>query len=69
MLACPKCNIKKSNKLPSRQLLAGIVMRNQKVNEQANPTIFSEFKGYHDDLLWQIWDYASRQGYEVFEHC
>ena len=63
VLACPKCNTKKRDMLPNRQKLAGIINRNCDMAESNNPFIISEFKGYSQDLMWNVWEYAREQGY------
>ena len=67
VLACQKCNSKKSDLLPSKQKLAEVTARNQKMIAKKDPFVQRELEGYTDDLMWKIWDYASRQGYRVFE--
>ncbi len=67
VLACPKCNIRKKDFLPSKQKLAEVTTRNHKLITDQNPIVQSEFVGYSDDLMWKIWDYAYRQGYKVFD--
>ena len=67
VLACPKCNTKKKDLLPSKQKLAEVTTRNQKMISNRNPFVYKEFVGYSNDLMWKIWDYAHKQGYRVFD--
>lgn len=66
-LACPSCNSKKSNLLPSKSKLAEIEERNKKMIVDQDPFVMKEMEGYTKDLMWNLWDYASMQGYKVFE--
>ena len=67
VLACPKCNTKKKDLLPSKQKLAEVTTRNQEMISNQDPFIHKELVGYSEDLMWKIWDYAYRQGYRVFD--
>ena len=67
VLSCDKCNSKKNNMLPTKQKLAEVVSRNTLLETASNPFIQKEMVGYTKDLMWNIWDYASRQGYIVYE--
>ena len=66
VLACPKCNCKKNDLLPSKSKLAEVTARNQKMILDQSAFVKSEFVGYSDDLMWKIWEYAFRQGYRVY---
>ena len=66
VLACPKCNSKKNDLLPSKQVLAEITTRNLKMVMSQDSFVQSEFEGYSEDLMWKIWDYAKKQGYRVY---
>lgn len=66
VLACPKCNSKKNDLLPSKQKLAEVTTRNQMLVLDQDPFIQREFIGYTEDLMWKIWDYAFKQGYRVY---
>ncbi len=67
VMACPRCNTKKNDLLPSKQKLAEVITRNQKLALVKNSFVQKEIEGYTEDLMWKIWDYAFRQGYRVFE--
>ena len=64
VLACPKCNIRKSGSLVSRDYIIKIGHRNASVVEGAitNPTVRVEFDGYYDGLLERMWNYAKMSG-------
>lgn len=67
VLACPKCNQLKRELLPSRELLIGVIHRNQELIGRNNPLIQQEFTGYSENMMWSIWDHAAKQGYQVFQ--
>lgn len=67
VLACPKCNAEKKDLLPPKPKLAEVITRNQKFITMHNSFVQRELEGYSDELMWQIWDYAHRQGYKIFE--
>lgn len=64
VLACQKCNIRKSGSLVSRDYIIKIGHRNALVVEGAiaNPTVRVEFDGYYDGLLERMWSYAKMSG-------
>ncbi len=65
VLACPSCNTKKKDKLPTRERLSHLIIRNEQLALLDNPFIIAEFKGYTPELLWRIWDYAKLSGIQV----
>ncbi len=67
VLACPSCNIKKKDQLPTRQILAAVVSRNEEMAVSENPIVKIEFKGYNENLLWQLWDYGYHRGLKVYQ--
>lgn len=67
VLACPTCNIKKKDQLPTRQKLSAVVTRNTALESLENPIVQVEFKGYNENLLWQLWDYGYRRGLKVYQ--
>lgn len=67
VLACPNCNTKKKDRLPTREGLSHLIVRNEKLSLIDKPYITVEFKGYSPDLLWRIWDYAKLSGIRVAE--
>ena len=64
VLACPKCNLKKSGNLACRNYVAKIGNRNSFIvnNTISNPAIRIEFDGYYDGLLDRMWSYAKMSG-------
>ena len=62
VLACPTCNTKKKNKLPSQSGLSRVIVRNEQLIQLATPQIELAFKGYDPDLLWRVWKYAKLSG-------
>lgn len=64
VLACPKCNLKKSGSLVSKDYIVKIGSRNAAVVEGVvtSPTIRIEFDGYYDGLLERMWNYAKMSG-------
>ncbi len=67
VLACPSCNIKKSNKLPSRQALERLQQRNNlKLSNYKTEIVISDFLNYSDELLSRMWKYAKLCGMKEF---
>lgn len=65
VLACPRCNLRKSDSLVSRDYLIKIEKRNTMLLEVTGSTrgfIESEFIGYHTGLLNRMWEYAKMSG-------
>ena len=64
VLACPKCNLKKSDSLVSQEYVNKIDKRNALVinSNIKNPTIRTEFDGYYDGMLDRMWSYAKMSG-------
>ena len=64
VLACPRCNLRKSGSLVSRDYVIKIDNRNAAVinSKILNPTIRVEFDGYYDGLLDRMWAYAKMSG-------
>lgn len=64
VLACPRCNLRKSGNLVSRDYVVKIGNRNAAVlnSNILNPIIRVEFDGYHDGLLDRMWSYAKMSG-------
>ena len=62
VLACPTCNTKKKNKLPTQSGLSRVIVRNEQLIQLDSPQIELAFKGYEPDLLWRIWRYAKLSG-------
>lgn len=66
VLACPTCNEKKKDKLPTASILAEVILRNERLSQKANSKIVAEFNGYDPSLLMHIWDYAKLSGIKEF---
>jgi hypothetical protein len=64
VLACPKCNIKKSGNLVSHDYVVKIGKRNTAImcNDTVMSSIRVEFDGYYDGLLDRMWSYAKMSG-------
>lgn len=64
VLACPRCNLRKSGNLVSRDYVVKIGNRNAAMlnSNILNPIIRVEFDGYHDGLLDRMWSYAKMSG-------
>lgn len=69
VLACPKCNIRKSNRLPTIDYLIKIESRNYKIMQLSSAhsvdnieTLEREFSGYDEGLLRRMWSYAKMSG-------
>lgn len=62
VLACPSCNTRKNNKLPTKSGLSKVIVRNDQLIKIGSPKIELAFKGYSPDLLWRIWEYAKLSG-------
>jgi hypothetical protein len=62
VLACPACNSKKKDKLPSKENLSRVIVRNEQFITIPKTIIKIEFKGYQPDLMWKIWNYAKLSG-------
>lgn len=67
VLACPSCNTRKKDQLPNRQKLAAVVTRNESLSNSDSSIVRLEFKGYNENLLWQLWDYAYKRGLHVYQ--
>ena len=62
VLACPKCNHKKNDRLPTKEGLSRVIVRNEHLKSVPKIFISKEFKGYNPDLMWRIWNYAKLSG-------
>ena len=62
VLACPSCNTKKKDKLPSKENLSKVIVRNEQFISIHKEIIKVEFKNYQSDLMWKIWNYAKLSG-------
>lgn len=64
VLACPRCNLKKHDNLPPRNLILKIEHQNTLVERAKEPLIQNDFESYSDDLIPRIWTYAKISGYK-----
>jgi len=64
VLACPKCNLRKSGNLVSQDYIVKIGRRNASVVDGSiiSPMVQVEFNGYYDGLLERMWSYAKMSG-------
>lgn len=67
VLACPHCNEKKNNRLPSFELVNQIEDRNRYIvsveDEIHNEVVTKDFASYTDHLVSDLWQYARIGGY------
>ena len=66
VLACPSCNIKKSNRIPGRDYIIRLEKRNKDIQLLDNVIVQADFKVYSDDLLGRMWQYAKLSGIKEF---
>lgn len=63
VLACPRCNLHKSNYLAGKDFLAKINERNTLLLERVDSTfVRNELRDYYTGLIDRIWMYAKRSG-------
>ena len=69
VLACSECNIKKSDKLPSKNLISKIQNRNKLALNQffSQDFIAQQFTNYKKDLIPNLWQYAFYSGFKALE--
>lgn len=67
VLSCPECNIKKSDKLPSRNFIHKIQNRNKLILSQFTSQDFvtQQFKNYKNELIPNLWQYAFYSGFKT----
>lgn len=65
VLACPSCNSRKNDLLPSKANLSRVITRNEFHLHSENSVVREEFAAYNADLLWSIWDYAKMSGFRI----
>ena len=66
VLACPVCNERKSNRLPSIDYLNVIENRNKKIRLIRNDIVQLDFRNYSDDLIRRMWQYAKLSGLKEY---
>lgn len=69
VLSCSDCNIKKSDKLPSRNFIYKIQNRNKLILNQFTSQDFvtQQFKNYKNELIPNLWQYAFYSGFKLLE--
>lgn len=67
VLSCSDCNIKKSDKLPSRNFIYKIQNRNKLILSQftSQDFITQQFKNYKNELIPNLWQYAFYSGFKT----
>lgn len=66
VLACPTCNTKKNNKIPTLDYLVEIEKRNSIIINSNNLIVKHDFEMYSDDLLRKMWNYAKLSGLKEY---
>lgn len=66
VLACPSCNTRKNNRVPSREYIIRLKNRNKKIQLLDNEIVKTDFKVYSDDLLGRMWQYAKMSGIKEY---
>ncbi|MCP1110894.1 HNH endonuclease domain-containing protein [Ohessyouella blattaphilus] len=64
VLACPRCNIMKRDKLPPHEYIKKIIKRNELRRKQKESPFIEEFTSYRVRELGEIWQHARRSGYK-----
>lgn len=67
VLACPDCNKKKSDKLPSTSHIQLIQKRNIILQSYNNTLVSQDFKSYSDSLIPNMWKYAQMSGFKEID--
>lgn len=73
VLACPKCNLKKNNLLPSHNMIFKIQKRNQIIlndekdlkTKQNSLFIKNQFSNYTTNIIDNLWNYAKYAGFKT----
>ena len=70
VLSCPDCNIKKSDKLPSKNFISIIRNRNNLILNTLSSNLFikQQFTNYKQDLISNLWQYAFYSGFKLLNH-
>ena len=67
VLACPRCNTQKNNKIPTKSYLMKIGDRNKMARNISNPIVVSDFKEYDIERMSRLWKYAQLSGMKIFD--
>ena len=65
VLACPACNIRKSNKIPGMEYVKVIQTRNDALRKLDSSFVQNQFKTYKPQLISDMWKYAQSGGFVV----
>ncbi len=65
VLACPACNIRKSNKIPGMEYVKVIQTRNDNLRKLNSVFVQNQFKTYKPNLIPDMWKYAQSGGFVV----
>ncbi len=66
VLACPQCNEKKNNRIPTEMYLDMIIKRNEKIRDNTDLIVEVDFKNYDSLQLKRLWKYAQLSGMKKF---
>lgn len=67
VLACTRCNSKKSDKLAPKPYIRKLMKRNATMSGSNNAFVKDQFQSYDSDKLIHLWTYAANSGYKVME--
>lgn len=67
VLACPRCNRRKSDKLPNALYLSRIKERNEDLKHCHSDVVIRDCEGYSQDFITRIWKYARISGLKEME--
>lgn len=66
VLSCNKCNSSKSDKLPERGFLDGIVERNEKlIVSESNEQVMRLMENYKPKIIIMLYDYSVKNGFDA----
>ncbi|MDE7270223.1 MAG: HNH endonuclease, partial [Acetatifactor sp.] len=66
VLACPICNERKNNRVPTRDYIVKIEKRNERMKFCDSQLIRADFEMYSDGLLGRMWSYAKLSGIKEY---
>ena len=67
VLACPACNIRKSNKIPDIQYVRLIQNRNDNLRILNSTFVQNQFRTYKPNLISDMWKYAQSGGFVLMK--
>ena len=67
VLCCKTCNSKKYDRLPPKDYLDRIIMRNGKASNSQNPFVIEQFRNYDQGLFIRMWKYARYSGFQEYK--